>query len=428
MIPMRPDKPDTSIQRALALDETDPLASFRQRFAIPEADLVYMDGNSLGRLPVESIERLDQVISDQWGRRLIRSWNEGWYDLPERVGGKMARLLGAQPDEVIMADATSVNLFKLALAALKLRPGRTKIVTDDLNFPSDLYILDGVCRLAGPDYKVVIVESADGIHGPVEALKKAIDHNTALVALTHATFKSSYTYDMWSLTEAAHQAGALMLWDCSHSAGSVPIDLNGPSVDLAIGCSYKYVNAGPGGPAFLYVRKDLQDQIQNPISGWMGQHKPFEFGLTYKPTAGIRRFLSGTPPILSLAAVEVGVDILLEAGMDRIREKSVRQSDYLIQLADALLVPLGYRIKSPRDVANRGSHVTLGHDEGYRIDRVLIEQLNVLPDFRPPDNIRLGIAPLYNSYADIHRAVSGMQRTVEEGLYKEYARETLTVT
>ena len=418
----------SSIDRASKLDDQDELASFRRRFAIPEPNLIYLDGNSLGRLPKETVPRLEQLLEEQWGRRLIRSWDEGWYDLPERVGGKMAGLLGARPDEVIMADATSINLFKLALASLALRPGRTKIVTDNLNFPTDLYILDAVCRLAGPEYELMVVESADNIHGPMEALNEAIDQQTALLSLSHATFKSSYTYDLAAVTQMAHRAGVLTLWDCSHSVGAMPIELNQAEADLAIGCSYKYVNGGPGSPAFLYIRQDLQDQMANPISGWMGHKNPFNFELHYEPTAGLRRFLSGTPPILALAAVEVGIDLLLEAGLGRIRSKSVRQSEYLIELSDQLLTHHGYRLKSPRAVASRGSHVTLGHDQGERIGQVLIKKMNVLPDFRPPDNIRLGIAPLYNIFVDIHNAVSRLQAVVEERLYEQYPQEDQPVT
>jgi kynureninase len=415
--------PAASLARATELDSQDELASFRRHFSIPEPKLIYLDGNSLGRLPGETVPRLEQLIEEQWGGRLIRSWDEGWYTLPERVGAKMAGLLGARPDEVIMADATSINLFKLALASLALRPGRNKIVTDNLNFPTDLYILEAVCRLAGPEYELLVVESADDIHGPVEALDEAIDRQTALLTLSHTTFKSSYSYDLAAVTDMAHRAGALTLWDCSHSVGALPVELNQAGADLAVGCSYKYVNGGPGSPAFLYIRHDLQDQMANPIAGWMGHKNPFNFDLGYEPTAGLRRFLSGTPPILALAAVEVGVDLLLEAGLERIRAKSVRQSEYLIQLFDQLLAPRGFRLKSPRDANYRGSHVTLGHDQAARIGRVLIEQMNVLSDFRPPDNIRLGIAPLYNSFADIHNTVSRLNSVVEERLYERYSQE-----
>jgi kynureninase len=340
----------------------------------------------------------------------------------------MARLLGAAADEVIMADSTSVNLFKLALASLALRPGRHKIITDNLNFPSDLYILQSVCRLAGQDYRLVRIDSPDGIHGQPEALAEAIDEDTALVALSHTTFKSSFTYDLPAISEIAHRAGALMLWDTSHSVGTRPIELNRAAVDLAIGCSYKYINGGPGGPAFLYVRRDLQPSLLNPISGWMGQHQPFDFSLEYQADKGIRRFLTGTPAIISLAAVEGGIDLLLEAGLERVRQKSLQQTEYLIALWKVALAPLGYHLKTPRDPDQRGSHVTLGHQEGLRIDRALIEQLNVLSDFRPPDNIRLGIAPLYNTYEELFTAVLRLVQVIEDGLFRQYSEPDLPVT
>jgi kynureninase len=368
------------------------------------------------------------VIQEQWGRRLIRGWNDGWFDLPERVGGKMASLLGAMPEEVIMADSTSVNLFKATMAALQCRPNRRKIVTDDLNFPSDHYILQGVCRLAGPDYRLQVVQSPDGLIGSPDGLAEAIDEDTALVILSHTIYKSGYVYDMASVTDLAHGKGALMLWDVSHSVGAIPLGLNACGVDLAVGCSYKYLNGGPGGPAFIYARRDLHDRLSNPVSGWMGQKDPFEFSLGYEPAPGMRRFLSGTPTILSLAAVEAGLDLILEAGIDRIRKKSIQQTEYLIALWEILLAPIGFRLKTPRQAKQRGSHVTLGHDEGLRIDRYLVEQMQVLTDFRPPDNIRLGIAPLYNSFADIHTAVSRMQRVVEDGLYLDFQLQTISVT
>ncbi|UCG22949.1 MAG: kynureninase, partial [Chloroflexota bacterium] len=418
----------TDIAYALELDRRDELATFRHRFVVDDPDLIYLDGNSLGRLPKESASRMRHVVERQWGASLIRGWNEGWIDLPQRVGAKMAGLLGARPDEVIMADATSVNLFKLATAALRARPGRTRIVTDDLNFPSDLYILQGIVAAAGPDYELSIVPSPDGINGPMEAMRAAVDERTALVTLSSTAFKSSYTYDMPAVTALAHDAGALMLWDTSHAVGALPIALNEAGADLAIGCSYKYVNGGPGSPAFLYVRHDLQEELANPVSGWMGQKNAFDFSLEYEPAPGLRRFLTGTPAILSLTAVEVGADLLLEAGMDRLRAKSAGQSEYLIALWQEMLAPLGFRLRSPRQVERRGSHITLGHDDGWRIAQALIDEMKVLPDFRAPDNIRFGIAPLYNSYADIHAAASRLRQVVAEGRHQAYPESTKTVT
>ncbi|MBX7251060.1 MAG: kynureninase [Candidatus Promineofilum sp.] len=417
-----------SLRRAQAMDAADPLTAFRDRFVIDDTELIYLDGNSLGRLPRATAPRLAAAVADEWGGRLVRGWNEGWFDAPDRIGGKLAGLLGAAADEVILADATSVNLFKLTLAALLARPGRHTIVTDDLNFPSDLYILRSAAALAGRPVVVRVVPSADGIHGPAEALAAAMDEDTALLSLSHTVFKSGYTYDMAALTALAHRAGALALWDLSHSAGAVVVDLRGADADLAVGCTYKYLNGGPGAPAFLYVRRDLHDALANPISGWLGRADPFDFALDYAPAAGIRRFLSGTPPILSLTAVEPGIDLLLEAGMARLRERSVRLSEYLIARWEERLEPLGFRLNSPRDPARRGSHVSLGHDDGLRINLALIHEARVLPDFRRPDNIRLGIAPLYNTFTELHTAVERLRAVVVEGLHRRYDAAGLAVT
>jgi kynureninase len=407
-------------------DQQDPLSSFRNRFVVDGPDLIYLDGNSLGRLPQATRQILQKTIDEAWGQRLIRSWNDGWFTLPEQIGDKISRLLGARPGEIIAADSTSVNLFKLALAALQSQPGRRKIITDDLNFPSDLYVLHGVCQLVDRTH-LQIISSPDGIHGPVAALAEAIDTDTALVALSHTTFKSSFTYDMTAVTQLAHQAGAIVLWDLSHSAGSVPIDLSKADVDLAVGCTYKYLNGGPGAPAFLYVRRDWQSKLDNPIAGWMGQYKPFDFGLDYKPVAGLRRFLSGTPPILSLAAIEPGLDLLLEASINLVRAKSVQQSEYLVRLWQDLLAPLGFRLNSPRDAELRGSHISLGHEEGWRINQALIDR-GVLPDFRRPDNIRLGITPLYTTFEELWTAVSHLRTIVSQKIYESYSHDHHTVT
>jgi kynureninase len=413
-------------ETAQRLDSQDPLRPYRDRFVIDDPAWIYLDGNSLGRLPKATVERQRKLVEEAWGRRLIRSWNEGWIELPGRVGAKMARLLGARPDEVIMADSTSVNLFKLALAALQVQEGRSRVVTDNLNFPSDLYVLQGVARLAAAE--IELVPSPDGVHGPVEGLGDAIDDRTALVVLSHTTFKSGYTYDMNTITRLAHQAGAMMLWDCSHSVGAMPIALSENQVDLAVGCSYKYLNGGPGAPAFLYVRHDLQESLYNPVSGWMGQRAPFEFGLEYEPAPGLGRFLTGTPPILSLAAVEPGLDLLLEAGIERLRDKSVRQTGYLIDLWREELAPLGFQLNSPVEETNRGSHVTLGHDDAWPISQALIELGAVQTDFRRPDNIRFGIAPLYNSFSDLYEAVARLKHIVVEGQHRQYGDARPVVT
>ena len=413
---------------ASAQDEQDELAPFRAQFVITDPNLVYLDGNSLGRLPRQTADRLAHLVSDGWGHRLIRGWNDGWIDLSGRIGGKIAQLVGAQPDEVVVADSTSVNLFKLAVAALQAQPGRHKIITDDLNFPSDLYILQGIARLLGRPLHIHLIPSPDGIHGPVDALAQAIDDDTALVTLSHVTFKSGYWYDMTAVTHLAHRVGAWVLWDLSHSVGAVPIDLHAAGADLAVGCTYKYLNGGPGAPAFLYVRRDRQTQLTNPISGWMGQQNAFEFGLDYAPVPGLRHFLTGTPPVLSLAAIEPGVDLLLQAGIAAVRAKSVRLTAYLVDLWRARLEPLGYRLNSPADPARRGSHISLGHTEGWRIDQALIQELDVLPDFRQPDSIRLGIAPLYTRFVDVWTAVNRLETAVTAQHYRHYSPIRQTVT
>lgn len=417
-----------TLEHARELDRQDELAPFRSRFVVTEPNLIYLDGNSLGRLPLATVGAVQSVVTHQWGDRLIRSWNEGWIDAPARIGGKIARLIGARTDEVTIADSTSVNLYKLALAALRARPERRKIVTDDLNFPSDVYILQGICDLLGPGYRVEVVPSRDGIHGPMDALAAALDSDTALVTLSHTVFKSAYTYDMAALTAQAHAAGALVLWDLSHAAGAVPVDLNGANADLAVGCTYKYLNGGPGAPAFLYVRRDLQDVLVNPLQGWMGQADMFNFDLAYTPAPGLRRFLSGTPPILAVAAVEPGVDLLLEAGMERLRAKSVAQTEYLVALWEQELAPLGFSMNSPRDADRRGSHISLGHADAWRIDQAMIHRADVLPDFRAPDNIRLGIAPIYTSFEDLFTAVQRMREIVVSGHHAHFSATATDVT
>jgi kynureninase len=418
----------TDLAYAQELDDRDELHEFRQRFVIDEPGLIYVDGNSLGRLPRGSLALGQDLIGRQWGGRLIRAWNESWFHLPERVGAKIAPLVGAAADEVIVADSTSVNLFKLAVAALRTWPGRTRLVTDDLNFPSDLYVFQSALRILGPEYRLEVVRSPDGMTVPIDLLEKAIDDRTALVALSHTSFKSGYIHDMKAVTALAHQRGALMLWDLSHSVGAMPLALGETAADLAVGCTYKYLCGGPGAPAFLYVRRDLIETLPNPIAGWFGQENQFGFDLDYRPAPGLRQFLTGTPPVLSLALIEPGVDLVLEAGLERIRAKSVAQTEYLIGLWEALLAPLGFTLNSPREARCRGSHVSFGHREGWRIDRALIDRMGVIPDFRRPDNIRIGVCPLSTTFAELHATVMALHKVVTERFYEEYQLETSGVT
>jgi kynureninase len=414
---------------AETLDEHDPLASFRSRFVINDPDLIYLDGNSLGRLAYASSEEVDKVVELEWGRGLIRSWNNNWWEAPVRVGEKIAHLIGASPGQVAACDTVSINLFKLCASALALRPGRSRIITDSLNFPSDLYIVQGLVHFLGNRHSILRIGSQDGDITPdLVALASAIDNSTALITLSHVTFKSGYLYDMAAVTELAHRHGALVVWDLSHSAGAVPIALDACNADFATGCTYKYLNGGPGSPAFLYVRQDLQDQALSPIWGWWGQKSPFAFELDYLPAPGVARFLSGSQSILSLRAMEAALDLFLEAGMDSLRKKSLLLSEYLIYLSDTLLAPHGFILGSPRNPAQRGSHVSLRHPEGYRINRSLIEEMNVLPDFREPDNLRLGLAPLYTTFTEIWQAVDRICKVISRKTYLNYPKDRQIVT
>jgi kynureninase len=425
---------NTSSDFAKQLDTLDPLASYRERFVITDPDLIYLDGNSLGRMPKSAAERAKQVIDEEWGVDLIRGWNKGWWDAPTRIGDKIGKLIGAEAGQVIVTDTVSSNLFKLATAALTHQPNKKRIITDIFNFPSDLYILQGIQHLLtnavrNTQYEVIRIGATDNDITPdIAALESAINENTALVTLSHVLFKSGYLYDMQHITELAHNKGALVLWDLSHSVGSVPIELDNCNADLAIGCTYKYLNGGPGAPAFLYVNKKIQNKLSSPIWGWWGQKNPFDFGLDYQPADGARRFLAGTQPMISMLTMEAGIEPTLQAGMDAIRAKSILMTDYASFLTDSWLAPFGFSLGSPRDSAMRGSHISIRHIDGYRINRALIEEMNVIPDFREPDNLRLGFAPLYLSFSDIWQGFDRIKRVVEEKRYEKYPKQKLLVT
>jgi len=371
------------------------MGHFRHRFELPPG-LVYLDGNSLGALSTDARRRLDDVVRREWGRDLIRSWNvNGWIEAPLRVGAKIARLIGARPDEVVVADSTSVNLFKLVFAALATRPQRTVLLSEPGNFPTDLYVLQGAVAACGRALQLRLQER--------ERLLEAIDESTALVVLTHVHYKSAALHDMRAITRRAHDCGALVLWDLSHSVGAVEVDLNGCEADMAVGCGYKYLNGGPGAPAFAFLASRHHESFVSPLSGWMGHRSPFEFDDAYAPARGMRRFLCGTPPMLQLLSLEAGVDLMLECGMGPLVEKSRRLSELFIDLIERLCPQSPPRLASPRDPAERGSHVSLAHPNGYAIMQALIER-GVIGDFRAPDILRFGFAPLYTRYEDIWTA------------------------
>lgn len=429
---MAPGKFETGIEFASNLDEKDSLNSYRKKFYISEPDTIYLDGNSLGRLPKKTRETIRHVTDYQWGTRLIRSWNEGWYEASKDASKKLAPIIGASEEEVIICDSTSINLYKLAFAAIKSQPGKTKIVSDDLNFPTDLYVLQGIVDQLGPDYKLELAQSKDSLTIDLQTLGDVIDQNTALVVLSHVTFKSAFMYDMKDVTALAHQKGAFILWDLSHAAGAVPVELNNSNADLAIGCTYKYLNGGPGSPAYLYVKKELQHQLISPVWGWFGDNDPFSFDHKYHPADGIRKFLVGTPPVLSQEAIVHGLDIILSAGIEKIRQKSILLSEYLIFLFKDVLMPLGFSLGSPMCFKNRGSHISLQHPEAYRICKALINpkdsSIKVIPDFRKPDNIRIGITPLYTSFTDIFLAIERIRKIVIQEEFESFTNEKDIVT
>ncbi|MGZ8362976.1 MAG: kynureninase [Caulobacteraceae bacterium] len=400
----------TSLTRADCerLDADDPLAPFRERFTLPEG-VIYLDGNSLGALPRATPARLAEVVATEWGRDLITSWNvHDWIGAPARIGAKIARLIGAKPDEVIACDSTSVNLFKLAAGALSLRPGRTTIVTEPGNFPTDLYMLQGLAAfLPGLTLKTV----------PADQIAAAIDEDTACVVLTHVHYKTGARHDMAAITTAAQQAGALALWDLSHSAGAIAVDLNGCGADLAVGCGYKYLNGGPGAPAFLFVAERQQGAIANPLTGWMGHKAPFAFVDDYAPAPDIKRELAGTPGILGMAALEVALDLFLEADMAAIEAKSARLCDIFIERVEARCGD-ALELISPRDASVRGSQISWRHPDAYAIVQAMIAR-GVIGDFRAPDIARFGFTPLYLRHIDAWDAAEHLAEVVQT---REYDR------
>ncbi len=392
------------------LDAADPLAPFRERFVVADPAIVYLDGNSLGRLPAATAARLSAVVLEEWGGELIRGWDH-WLDEPLRVGDRLAEtVLGAQPGEVVVSDSTSVNFYKLALAALKARPGRRVVVTDRPNFPTDRYVLEGLAR--DRDLEIAWIDP-DPVDGPQAAeiaeVVAAHPGDVALVTLSHVNYRSAAIADMPAIVAIAHEAGALSLWDLSHSAGSIEVDLERAGADLAVGCTYKYLNGGPGAPAWLYVRGSLQDELRNPIQGWFGQRDQFAMSQGYDPEPGIRGWLVGTPGIIGLAAVDEGVRLVAEAGIGRIRAKGIALTGYAIELFDARLAGLGFTLGSPRDPARRGAHVAIRHGDAPRLTAELIRS-GIIPDFRAPDSIRLGLSPLTTSFGDV---ASGIGRLAD---------------
>lgn len=413
-------KPPRTRDEAVALDNADELQHVREEFLLPE-DVIYLDGNSLGPLTGRAAERVAEVVRREWGRSLIAAWNShGWIRLAQRVGDAIAPLIGAGPGEVMVADSTSINLFKVLAAAQELQPGRPVIVSEEENFPTDLYMAQGLAELLGGGVELVVV--------PRHRLAEALGNRVGVVFLTHVDFRTGEMHDMGRVTRVVHEAGALMVWDLAHSAGAVPVDLAGCETDFAVGCGYKYLNGGPGAPAFLWVPRRLQDRARSPLWGWLGHEAPFEFATGFRPAPGIARWQCGTPPILALAALECGVEVMAAAGIGRLRRKSLALAEMLMALVERECSGFGLERASPREAERRGSQLAYRHPNAYALCQALIAH-GVVGDFRAPDLLRLGLCPAFVRFVDIWDAVARLREVLVDRLWDrpEYrVRRTVT--
>jgi kynureninase len=416
---------DLSRAAAAALDDADPLSGFRSRFVGVDDGLLYLDGNSLGRLPVDTPAAVARVVAEEWGRGLVGSWS-GWVEQSRRIGDVLAAgVLGAGPGEVLVSDTTSVDLYKLLVAGADARPGRDVLVCCADDFPTDRYIVAGVAAARGMTVREVDAHIDTGLD--LGVLAAALDERVAVVVLSQVAYRSGALVDIAEVTRLARDAGALVLWDLSHGAGAVPADLTATGADLAVGCTYKYLNGGPGAPAFLYVRRELQDQLRQPIWGWFGQRDQFAMGTAYDPADGVDRFAVGTPPVLAMAAVEVGARLCAEAGIERLAAKGQALTELVVALADEWLAGHGVTVASPREPARRGSHVSLAHPQAWQLTQALIDR-GVVPDFRTPDRLRLGPAPLYTRFVDVWDAMDRLRSVLSEGAHESYPTERARVT
>ena len=398
--------PKSTLGRALAeaADNADELAKFRNDFVFGEEHVIYLDGNSLGRLTRKGQERLNRCIGEEWGTSLVRGWVKGWLLEPRRAADKISRLIGAKESEVLVCDSTSVNLYKLAMAAMRVK-GRKTIFSLSGNFPSDLYVLDGVGELRTFE--------------TVAELLHELNTDVGVVSLSHTCFKTGQVLDMRLINEEAQKVGAFVIWDLSHSVGVMPLHLNKYNADMAVGCTYKYLNGGPGAPAFLYVREELLPHMRNPIRGWFGHDDPFGFHPEFKPAESIEKFMTGTPPVLSMAALEHALDVILEAGVDRIRKKSFLLTEYVIALVNERLTKYGVTVASPLESRKRGSQVSLAHPEAWQLTQALIAH-GVIPDFREPDILRIGLAPIYTSFVEVYDAITMLENILANNSHAKY--------
>jgi kynureninase len=412
---MNPSLAPASVSAA-TLDAADSLASYRERFLHSDSQqiLAYLDGNSLGRPLAATAGRMKEFIDGEWGTRLIRSWDESWMQEPVRLGNRLGEVvLGAAPGQTVVADSTSVMLYKLLRAALSGRPGRDEIVIDRENFPSDRFLVEGIAAELDVSIRWIEPDPAGGVR--VDDVSDIVGPRTAVVLLSQVAYRSGFLADVPAITKVVHDAGALVLWDLCHSVGAVPLHLDAWDVDLAVGCTYKYLNGGPGAPALGYIRSDLQLQLQQPLWGWMGAHDPFGMSPEYRPADDVRRFLTGTPPILAMQPLKHMIELIAEAGMEAIREKSVLLTERAITLSDELLSPLGVQLTSPRDSAQRGSHITVDHPR-FREVVGLLWARGVVPDFRPPQGLRIGLSPLSTSFAELEAGMESIRDALNEVL------------
>lgn len=403
---------ETTLPSARELDETDPLAEYTRRFIPSREVIAYLDGNSLGRPLEVTVDRVSEFITGAWGSRLIRSWDEQWMELPFTLGDRIGRVvLGADGGQTLVGDSTTVLLYKLIRAAVDAKPGRTEIVIDTDNFPTDRYLLEGVAAERGLTLRWIEADPQGGV--TPELVRAAVTERTALVVLSHIAYKSGYIADVPAITAVIHEAGALVLWDLCHSAGSVPVMLDEWGVDIAVGCSYKYLNGGPGAPAFAYVRSALQDTLRQPIWGWMGADNVFAMGDGFEPASGMRRFLSGTPPVLGMVPMQDMLALIEEVGIEDIRAKSLRLTDFVIRWAEEHLAEFGVTVGGPRADSKRGSHVTLLHPQFQEVTRLLWAR-DVIPDFRFPNGLRIGLSPLSTSFAEVEVGLESVREILRD--------------
>lgn len=412
------------------LDQKDQLNRFRDYF-FHQKNEIYLDGNSLGKLPKNIPSKLEETITNEWGKQLISSWNKNWLALPNRLSEKYGKLLNASADEIVFGESTTVRLYQILYALIQTGNYSNHLITDQLNFPTDLYVLQGFAKQI-PNLTITFIEYGQEIQADLISLKRTIQKSPGIICLSLVTFKSAYYYPMKDLNKFAAKHGSIIIWDLSHAVGAVPIDFKESETKIALGCTYKYMNGGPGSPAFLYVEKKLHSLLENPIQGWFGHQNPFDFDPKYKAAKGLERFNNGTPPILSMQAVEAGIDITLDAGIKNIRAKSINQSELLMNAIKEELTSFDFMLQSPEDSTSRGSHIAVSHPYAWQICQALqkgdFDVPKIIPDYRPPNIIRLGITPLYTRFEDLWWVVNQLQKIVKSKAYLNFDQEKHNVT